>query len=248
MNSTKNYDMFEFMTANRSINRTHVNKLKKSLAEYGFLSSQPITVTHDMKVLDGQHRFIACKEMGIPIKYEIVDLKKMDNILVDLNNTQKKWNVSDYVVYYSQQGNSHYTRLLQLSGEYNISISAVCSIAGDCVQGGKDTDIIKAGNFKFPDYEQGIVEGKIERVLDACKYMGLKPSDRIIRALILVSRHPQFKWKEFMLKVEYQRDKCYKCSTIGGYFKMLENIYNNKRRNKVVFDEEKLRGFKNGNN
>lgn len=76
MNSTKNYDMFEFITANRSINRSHVNKLKKSLSEYGFLSSQPITVSNDMKIIDGQHRFIACKEMGIPINYQVVDIKK----------------------------------------------------------------------------------------------------------------------------------------------------------------------------
>lgn len=248
MNSTKNYDMFEFMTANRSINRTHVNKLKKSLAEYGFLSSQPITVTHDMKVLDGQHRFIACKEMGIPIKYQVVDIKKMDNILVDLNNTQRKWNVYDYVTYYAQQGNSHYIRLLELHKQYKISVGAICAIADDSMQGGSDTDIIKAGKFKFENSEVGIVEGKIERVLGACKFCGLKPCDKFIRVLVLISRHPEFRWKEFMQKLEYQRDKCYKCSTTSGYIKMLENIYNNKRRNKIVFEEEKLRGSKNGNN
>lgn len=229
------------MTANRPVQRNHVNKLKKSLSEYGFLESQPITVTNDFKILDGQHRFIACKEMGIPIKYVQVDTKKMDNILVDLNNTQKKWNVLDYVTYYAQQGNSHYIRLLQLSGHYNISISGICSIAGDSVYGGHDTDIIKTGKFKFDNCEVGIVEGKIERILLACKFMGLKPCERIVKSLVLISKHPQFKWKEFIQKLEYQRDKCYKCSTTSGYIKMLENIYNNKRRVKIEFDEERLR-------
>lgn len=244
MQETKEYDRFSFLTANRPVDYNHVNKIKKSLQEYGFLDSQPITVNNEMQIIDGQHRFVACKEMGLPIKFVQVQPKRIDNILVSLNTTQKKWNVMDYVAYYAQQGNSHYIRLLQLSKKYNISITCVCSIAGDSVQGGSDTDIIKAGKFQFENCEAGIVEGKIERALACCHYMGLKPSDRIIRSLILVSRHPQFTWKEFIQKVEYQRDKCYKCSTTSGYIKMLENIYNNKRRNKLVFDEERLR---NGN-
>lgn len=76
MQETKNYENFTFLTANRPINRNHVNKIKKSLSEYGYLDSQPITVTADMKILDGQHRFIACKEMGLPIKFVQLDTKK----------------------------------------------------------------------------------------------------------------------------------------------------------------------------
>ena len=245
MQETKEYQNFTFLSANRPVNRNHVNKIKKSLQEYGYLDSQPITVTPDMKILDGQHRFIACKEMGLPIKFVKVDTKKMDNILVDLNNTQKKWNVYDYVTYYAECGNGHYIRLLSLSKEFNISVGAVCCIAGGSVQGGGDTDIIKAGKFKFDNSEKGIVESKINTVLGACKMMGLPPIDRLIRSLVLVSRHKEFKWKEFIQKVEYQRDKCYKCSTTSGYIKMLENVYNNKRRIKINFEEERLRNATN---
>lgn len=245
MQETKDYGKFTFLTANRPIHRGHVNKLKKSLTEYGFLDSQPITVTPDFRIIDGQHRFIACKEMGLPVKFVEVSPKKMDNILVDLNNTQKKWNVYDYVTYYAEQGNEHYIRLLSLSKSFDISVGAVCCITGGSVQGGGDTDIIKAGKFKFPNSEHGIVESKIGLILRACKFMGLPPTDRLIRSLVLVARHKDFKWKEFMQKVEYQRDKCYKCSTTSGYIKMLEVVYNNKRRVKVVFEEERLR---NGNN
>lgn len=245
MQESKEYNNFKFLSANRPIDYNHVNKIKKSLQEYGFLDSQPITVNSEMEIIDGQHRFVACKEMGLPIKFVQIQPKRTDNILVSLNTTQKKWNVLDYVVYYAQQGNSHYVRLLQLSKKYNISITCVCSLAGDSVQGGSDTDIIKAGNFQFENCEVGIVEGKIERALDCCKFMGLKLSDRIVRALVLVSRHKEFTWKEFLQKLEYQRDKCYKCSTIAGYIKMLETIYNNKRRHKLVFDEERLRNANN---
>lgn len=242
MQETQNYEKFTFLNANRHIDRNHVNKIKKSITKYGFLESSPIMVNYDNEIIDGQHRFVACKEMGLPIKFVYVDTQQMQNILVDLNNTQKKWNVLDYVTYYAQLGNEQYIRLLQLSKQYRLSISSVCTIAEDSVQGGSDTDIIKAGQFRFPECEIGIVEGKIERVLQACKYMGLKSSDRIIRAITLVAKHPEFKWKEFMQKVSYQRDKCYKCSTISGYIKMLENIYNNKRRTRLIFDEEQLRG------
>ena len=241
MEQTSNYEKFTFLSANRRINREHVNKLKESLSKYGFLESQPITVTNNFEIIDGQHRFIACKDMGLPVNYVVVDSKNVDNMLIDLNNTQRKWNVQDYVVFYAEQGNENYIRLLQLSKKFNISISCVCAIAQNSVQGGRDTDIIKSGNFRFQNSETPIVESKITTVLSACKYCGLKPSDRFIRAIVLVSRHPQFIWKEFLQKVSYQRDKCYKCSTTSGYIKMLEDIYNNKRRNKLDFNEEELR-------
>ena len=76
MQETKDYGKFTFLTANRPIHRGHVNKLKKSLTEYGFLDSQPITVTPDFRIIDGQHRFIACKEMGLPVKFVEVSPKK----------------------------------------------------------------------------------------------------------------------------------------------------------------------------
>ena len=179
--------------------------------------------------------------MGIPVKYVQIDTHNINNILIDLNNTQKKWNVLDYVTYYAQIGNPDYIKLLHLSKLYKISVGAVCAIASESMQGGSDTDIIKAGKFKFKNCENIIVESKIERVLQACKMCGLKPSDKLIRVLVLISRHPQFKWKEFIQKVAYQRDKCYRCSTSAGYIKMFENIYNNKRRERIEFDEEQLR-------
>lgn len=134
MQESKEYNNFKFLSANRPIDYNHVNKIKKSLQEYGFLDSQPITVNSEMEIIDGQHRFVACKEMGLPIKFVQIQPKRTDNILVSLNTTQK---------------------------------------------------------------------------------------------------------------LEYQRDKCYECSTTAGYIKMLETIYNNKRRHKLVFDEERLRNANN---
>lgn len=89
MQETKEYDRFSFLTANRPVDYNHVNKIKKSLQEYGFLDSQPITVNNEMQIIDGQHRFVACKEMGLPIKFVQVQPKRIDNILVSLNTTQK---------------------------------------------------------------------------------------------------------------------------------------------------------------
>ena len=127
----------------------------------------------------------------------------------------------------------------------NIYVEKINGNVGDTV---RFNEVLMLDNKVGNPYVDGaIVEGKIERILQACKFCGLKPCDKFIRVLVLISRHPQFKWKEFMQKVEYQRDKCYKCSTTSGYIKMLENIYNNKRRNKIEFDEEKLRNS-NGNN
>lgn len=52
MQETKEYQNFTFLTANRPINRNHVNKIKKSLQEYGYLDSQPITMNGYLKMME----------------------------------------------------------------------------------------------------------------------------------------------------------------------------------------------------
>lgn len=234
------FNKFQFIDKNRPLNAKHIEDLKQSIGKNGYLESQPITVTKDFRIVDGQHRFIACKEMGIPICYTVVNVHNPESVLIDINTTQRKWTVLDYVYYWARAGKEHYQCLLSLCKRYNLSVSSVCCIIESCSQGGRDTDIIKAGNFKFEEPE-AVLETKIKTVLDCIKLTKIKPTDRIIRAMVLCSRHPEFTWKSFYKKLEYQRDKIYKCSTVFGYIRLFEDLYNNHRIKRVKFDEETLR-------
>jgi hypothetical protein len=64
---TSDYDQFVIMEANREQNRGHIEAIKAAFGEMGNLTRvQPILVNERFEIIDGQHRFIACKELGEP--------------------------------------------------------------------------------------------------------------------------------------------------------------------------------------
>ena len=62
--STDEYDKFSFFEKN------HVKRLEGSVKMAGQLNC-PILVSEDFKIIDGQHRFKAWKNLGLPIIYSI---------------------------------------------------------------------------------------------------------------------------------------------------------------------------------
>src|SRR5574344_417566 len=62
--------IFKLCDKNRSINQGHVKKLVKSMKVHGFLPD-PIRVSDDYIVIDGQHRLEAARKVGIPVLYFI---------------------------------------------------------------------------------------------------------------------------------------------------------------------------------
>lgn len=73
MLSTKNYDVFTMHASNREINILNIKKIKASLCARNMLHLRPIVVNKKMEIKDGQHRFLAAKELGLEIFYQIDD-------------------------------------------------------------------------------------------------------------------------------------------------------------------------------
>lgn len=71
---TKNYDQFKVFDFNRAINKGLVNKLMESINEIGYMPGKPVIVDKDMAIIDGQHRFTACVNLGIEVEYVITDV------------------------------------------------------------------------------------------------------------------------------------------------------------------------------
>ena len=121
---TKDYDRFKLLNLNRSLDRNHINKIKDSIVKNGYLMSNPIIVNKDMEILDGQHRFVALKDMGLDVPYEVID-NGYDTI-IDLNTTAKSWTVEDYVNYYCQKDqNPNFLRLARLCAELKTSATNI---------------------------------------------------------------------------------------------------------------------------
>ena len=83
---TIDYHLFKFIPSNRPINSAHLQRLRRSFAKL-FLFI-PIFVTVDFYIVDGQHRFMVCKELGIPIRYIFIEGAKPTVMMRILNMTR----------------------------------------------------------------------------------------------------------------------------------------------------------------
>lgn len=119
---TSDYDKFKTIIGNRVISKSHTSKLMSSIVTRNLLENNPIIVNDGMEVIDGQHRLMAAKNLGLPIYYT----KSVGTTIPDvqlLNSTNKTWTMEDFCNSYIGQGNRNYQELLDFTKMYKIKMS-----------------------------------------------------------------------------------------------------------------------------
>lgn len=126
---TQNYELFKFRKANRPIDQGLVQRLKESIKAIGYIESRSVLVNQDFEIIDGQHRFMACKELKIPIIYSSFQMNgNEDQIIVELNKNQVIWRLEEYIQFYAAKEIECYVNLLEFKKQYKIDISQAISI------------------------------------------------------------------------------------------------------------------------
>jgi hypothetical protein len=107
---TKDYHLFGFIKGNREIDQTNLNNIKESLSKKQVLESAIIigvdNISNDgkpYKIIEGQHRFTACSELGLPVSFiirEDFDIEVMEkslSIVELLNTASKTWDITNFM-------------------------------------------------------------------------------------------------------------------------------------------------------
>jgi hypothetical protein len=115
---TTEYSKFNLLSANRDVNGAHVRALKRSIETLGNITEKvPIIVNQNLEIIDGQHRFVALKELGLPVFYIVAEGMGVKHAR-DMNILNKGWRPEDYAKSYSVEGRTSYTNYLILREEY----------------------------------------------------------------------------------------------------------------------------------
>ena len=224
MSQSNDYEKFKLLDYNRDLNRNQINKIKDSIARNGYLQSNPIIVDQDMNIVDGQHRFIACQEMGLPIFYEIVE--DGTELIIDLNTTQKKWNMGDYINYYAHKGNNNYQRIQQLKKKTGVSYDLILTITNDRGTSGSITDRVRKGSLMFTIDDSLRAQSMLGLIKDICNNLRLSLTSRFAASMLEVSKIKNFKWDRMMRQSKEYSTVAYRCQNKEEYIKMLKDLYN----------------------
>jgi len=80
-----------------------------SIKRHGLLA--PIHCDYDNYIIDGQHRYAACKRLKHPLMVQVRDHYDMEKV-VEVNTVSKKWTLVDYAHHFASMGNPHYEDFL----------------------------------------------------------------------------------------------------------------------------------------
>lgn len=226
---TKDYDKFHKFDFNRGINNGLVNRLMESIKEIGYMPGKPIIVDKKMNIIDGQHRFTACVNLGIEVEYVITDVDP-HTAIIKLNADQVNWKMIDYVNSWAQQGVKCYEHLLDFEERRGLGITNSVTILFSTNHDSSEMQRIKAG-YKFQ------INPKAETIaafIAHCKDVPYYKSSYFIRAVVRLFRLAN---EEQIEKVKNGIISLPQQPTAAAYLAAFENLANRgvHSKNRVSF-------------
>jgi len=133
MTQTSNYEKFKLISNNRVKNKGLISSLKESITKIGYIMGKPVICNNRFEIIDGQHRFWACIELGLPIYYVIQSTNGVssEDIMVDLNAKQRTWRLNEYINHYADRGVRFHKCVRDFETKYKLGISNSIAIVCD---------------------------------------------------------------------------------------------------------------------
>jgi len=236
INQTTDYSIFKKHPLNREVNKNHVRNLVKSMENK--LTFTLIKVDREMRIVDGQHRFEALRQLNKPINYVQDDFTAID--MINENTNSKNWGMKNFVERYANEGVKAYKDILGLSKIHNLSLMIIIAVVRGITS---HTSSIHAktnfnqelinGNFKF---DENRIHIKLTKLNDVLNNFNLKVKPRyFILAILRMQKHKNYNHEQMVHKAELFNYMYEKRNTVEGYLELLEEIYNYKNREKVSF-------------
>lgn len=192
--TSSNYGIFKLNDLNRE--PSHYKKVLKSIKENDLTKYQPILVNNKMEIVDGQNRFLACQELGIPIHFIVSDEIKIF-AAADINRASKNWSTNDFIQHYAKRGREPYIRLLEVCEKYDQKPNVVQYFGVMSKGATSRADNVRSGNFIF---KEGVdVDDFFTHIEDFSGYYPeFYKKERFITSMIKLYFHPEYN-KDVML-------------------------------------------------
>jgi hypothetical protein len=235
--TTKDYHKFKLITGNRDISPMHIKRLKHSISQNPLISL--ITINERYEIIDGQHRFHAFKELGLPIHYIIVYGYGIKEVQI-LNANSTNWKKNDFLEGHAKNGNEAYIKFKQFQEDFpSFNFSTCLKVLSNLrSEQTKTYDGIKT---QSKDFEQGLFEiPNIKKsyeianmIMDYKPYFDKFNHTTFISTLLYLFQHPNYNHKQMLSKLKLQPNALVVCRTQTQYALILEGVFNYHTKNKV---------------
>jgi hypothetical protein len=235
MKKTKKYDRFNFLEGNRNIYPAHLRKLIKSISEDNRLKENPIIVSKNLSVIDGQHRLKAAEALGVSVYYVIADDASIETVI--RMQTQKSWSAKDFIKSHMKYGSGDYEILWDFIDYYHLPINVSMNLlsGGKAKEtGGSLTTKLRDGSFKVTSLKQAEeFAEKYNDIYNRIKKPFARNRDFII-ALKTIMKSDNYRHETMLRKLDVYSSRLTNTPSYLEYARQLEEIYNTKSRGNKV--------------
>lgn len=236
---TKNYDIFKFRDDNRAkIEQAHVKRLESSIKSKNLLEMRPISVNKDMEIIDGQHRLLAAKNLGVEVYYQVEE--SLDHHDIILMNISKAWRSMDYLNYYCKNGYPEYIKLRDFMKENDVTLKIALNMS--IGSGIKDKEKFKSGEYVFSsDAGRENLQDCWDTIIYIKRmngYSSYTSSARFWKALIKLVQHALFDKDKWMKNLIQMIERVGPRARTDDYLRQFMEIYNWKNTLKLNLLDE----------
>lgn len=157
---TRDYDKFIFLSVNRDRRRNPT--LLRSMKEYGWLPSFPLTCTSYHEIIDGQHRLDIARRIGLEVPYVVND--EIDTCDIPLIQCGTNWTMEDFLKHFSERGHTHYRKVKAAIQFGNIKVGLFLNCFGSSKNGKSQYKLFREGYVCLSTYDFLHIEQQISRL------------------------------------------------------------------------------------
>jgi hypothetical protein len=228
---TTNFERYKFNSLQRVIKEKHVRNLIEKMRIHGYLANKAISVNERNEIIDGHHRYLAAKNLGIPMLVQVCKGMKEDSI-IEANQDQVNWDKHDFTNTYAKKGNINYIELQNFMVKYpkfKMTQSLILLMNEPNAHPNKKT--FQSGEFKIGSVKKAEeLARKVERI---STFFPKAYGSKCISALLCCEmRCKEFSFEEFIDKLSKFPDKLTPSITTKGYLEKFEEVYNYHRNKK----------------
>jgi hypothetical protein len=235
--TTTNYSQFKVLRGNRHINQLHLKRLKQSINSNYLITI--ILVNQRMEIIDGQHRFSACQQLGLPIHFIVVYGYGIREVQI-LNANMSNWSKLDYLDGYVNMGLEPYIQFKKFMQDFNeLNFGNLLRIASGVLSNKSKREegrkviqkFFENGDLVIHDLSKSYVVAQM--IMDYKPYFDKYNDNSFCLSLMNIFEHPNYDHKKMLHKLSIQPSVLIQCKTQEQYKIKLEEIFNYKTSNKV---------------
>jgi len=235
---TSNYESFKLICSNRDIKDHHVRRLARSMKKLGFFKGEPILVNEKREILNGQHRYLAAQQVGIPVVFKIEE-GASPAIMRATGTNRLNWTMDDYLKHFCEVEPIEDYKLFR---EF-MTTNAYTYKQAECFH---RTNIgleafkheFREGMFVYQKnctWQSNVYKSLRERLsTEKRSIKRLVECARFISSLVILLNHPRIELDRFWQQLESYRGVLKPQISKKETINMLFDFYNYKRKDRIT--------------